>query len=154
MGYGVMLRDATFAIDKRKLARWARDQGYESFERCVELAADDSGWHFRFDREGNVKDIDYGRQNIGGDTVAMLERLGSIVKAGSVVLLEGEDGATMEFAFDGKRCRRSLTWGEDDGDEEEDEDEDEDEDEEEEEEEEEEDHPYWGEPVAGSRRRS
>ena len=102
MSYGLTVTDASFWIDRADLARYLKEE-----DRSLEQFLDDECWEFRLDEDGNVTDIEPRFEYQTGEVEDSLVFLAAVVRKGSFIEFEGEDGSTGRFDFDGKRRRTS-----------------------------------------------
>jgi len=65
------------------------------------------------DDEGNIIDIEFYGEKLGGDEEYILNAIAPFVKAGSYIEMYGEDGNIWRWAFNGEKCEEihpTITW--------------------------------------------
>ena len=110
MSYGLSLKNASFRIDRPKLESYL-----QKAQRSLEAAfVDDELWAYRFDKAGNVDDIEPNFEFLHGQILDSFEVIGPYVRKGSFIELEGEDGRIGRIDFDGRGYEVSGELFEDD----------------------------------------
>lgn len=101
MGYCMSMNDSKFFVSSENVGK-------------VMAAARHYPYEFEFDNEGNITDIDFVGDKLAGDK-AMFQKIAPLVRDGSVIEMEGEDGAQWKWVFKDGKCKEikaTLVWEE------------------------------------------
>ena len=99
MGYRMSMSDSKFFVSTENVGR-------------VMAATRNYAYEFEFDDDGNITEIDFTGDKLDDD-LKMFQKIAPYVRDGSVIEMEGEDGAQWKWVFQDGKCKQKkakLVW--------------------------------------------